>query len=162
MLEQRNVPFTTAFNAGSLAVTATVANEGLAVTVNGGGSVLVNGTATAFLAANVTSLEVRGEATGANNINLSEVTEAGFAALASVSVVGGTGNDTIVGSEFADTVSRGFLALFRTASQSARLRGLQSISTSMGFRDAQASRTCYEHLNSDLRLPPLNRVSYFD
>ena len=112
MLEQRIVPFTTNFSAGALTVTASLANEGLAVSVNGGGNVVVastvNGTstptATAFLAANVTALVVRGEATGANNINLSGVTEARFAALTSVLIVAGTGADVIVGSEFADTI----------------------------------------------------------
>lgn len=112
VLEQRIVPFTTNFSAGALTVTASIANEGLAVSVNGGGNVVVtstvNGTATptatAFLAANVTALEVRGAATGTNNINLAGVTEAGFAVLASVLVVAGTGSDTVVGSEFADTI----------------------------------------------------------
>jgi Ca2+-binding RTX toxin-like protein len=112
LLEQRIVPFTTNVNAGALTVTASLANEGLAISVNGSGNVVVtstvNGTATptatAVLAANVSSLVVRGEATGANNINLSGVTEAGFTALTSVLVVAGTGADTITGSEFADTI----------------------------------------------------------
>lgn len=110
LLEQRIVPFTGSFNevTRALTVTASLANEGLAVSVVGGnvtvnGSVMVNGAAT-VAAANVTSLEVRGAATGANNINLSGVTEDRFAALASVKIVAGTGADVIVGSEFADTI----------------------------------------------------------
>ncbi len=108
ILEQRIVPFIGVFNAGTLTVTASLANEGLAVSVVGGnvavnGNVMVNGAATVAAAA-VTSLEVRGAATGTNNINLAGVTEAGFAALASVLVVAGTGSDTIVGSEFGDTI----------------------------------------------------------
>ena len=102
VLERRIVPALTQFAAGALTVTAQAANEALMVSVTSG-NVSVNGAATAFAAADVTALIVQGN-DGANNINLAGVTEADFTTLNDVSVIGGKGNDTIVGSEFADSI----------------------------------------------------------
>ncbi len=120
LLEQRIVPFTTSSSMGmvvntvELTVTANSANEGLAVSVNGTGFVVVNGTPTAFLAKDVIKLVVRGDApgaittTGANRIDLSLVTDTNvvgdFDLLSEVSIIGGRGNDVIVGSGLEDTI----------------------------------------------------------
>lgn len=107
MLEQRIVPFTTTFADGVLTITATTAAEAITVTAMAG-NVAVNGlpatTPTQTPAADVESLIVQG-GTGANRINLSGVTEAVFGSLLTVSVVGGAGNDTILGSEVGDTIT---------------------------------------------------------
>ncbi|MFM9966368.1 MAG: beta strand repeat-containing protein [Planctomycetaceae bacterium] len=102
MLEQRIVPVTTTFASGTLTITATSAAEMITVTASAG-NVVVNGMATATPAANVDSLIVQG-GTGANRINLSGVTEAAFLELDLVSIVGGAGNDTIIGSGIGDTI----------------------------------------------------------
>lgn len=107
MLEQRIVPFTATFADGVLTITATAAAEAITVTAIAG-NVAVNSmaatTPTQTPAADVESLIIQG-GTGANRINLSGVTEAVFESLLTVSVVGGAGNDTIVGSEVGDTIT---------------------------------------------------------
>lgn len=109
-LEQRIVPTLTAnFNAmnGTLTVTATAA-ESIAVTdVSGNvavnGNVAFGGTGTTTASAAVAKLVIQG-GTGANNINLSGVTDTVFTLLSEVSIVGGQGNDVIVGSGVEDTI----------------------------------------------------------
>ena len=112
LLERRIVPTLTAhFDAGTLTVTATAA-EPIIVT-NVGGNVAVNanvafdGVGTMTAAADVAKLMIQG-GTGANNINLSGVTDTAlvgdFDLLSEVSIVGGQGNDVIVGSGVEDTI----------------------------------------------------------
>ena len=98
----------TTFEAGQLAVTADAADP-IAIGVNGDGELLVNNdndpTGTGpILAIDVASIDVQGGA-GDNNIDLSAVTQSDFTALTGVTISGGTGQDNIIGSEFADVVN---------------------------------------------------------
>lgn len=108
-LECRIVPtLTTTFEDGTLTVTAT-ASDSITVTEDDG-IVFVNGDDTdAVPAEDVVSLIIQG-GTGANRIDLSGVTDpnededSDFTALVEVMIVGGSGNDTIVGSGFGDVI----------------------------------------------------------
>jgi Ca2+-binding RTX toxin-like protein len=96
-----------AFAMGELSITATAA-DAITVTVDAG-NVKVNGGdpgGGTVAAAQVTSIVVTG-GPGANDINLAAVNGAAFTTLASVSVNGGDGNDTINGSQLADLLTGG-------------------------------------------------------
>lgn len=102
LLEQRIVPATIQFIDGTLTITAESA-ESVAVAVNES-NVAVNGSATKIAAADVAALVLNGDS-GANKLDLSGVHEADFTILSDVQIVGGTGNDVIVGSDFHDSIT---------------------------------------------------------
>lgn len=102
LLEQRIVPATINFSDGILTITAGAA-ESVAVTVSNS-NVAVNGGETDFAAENVTALVLNGDA-GANKLDLAGVLERDFTILSDVQIVGGAGGDTLIGSEFADTIT---------------------------------------------------------
>src|SRR5439155_26186391 len=95
---------TSAFSAGVLSITAT--NSDPVAVGAASGFVTVNGMPLAVTASSVTSLNVRG-GSGNNAINLSGVTSPPFTSLSSVKVDGKSGNDTIVGSAFPETLQGG-------------------------------------------------------
>lgn len=110
MLERRIVPTLTShfdIPSSTLTITATAAESITVTAVSGNvavnGNVAFDGVGTSTAAADVAKLVIQG-GTGANNINLSGVTEAVFVLLSEVSITGGLGNDVIVGSEIADTI----------------------------------------------------------
>ena len=108
MLERRIVPTLTAtIAAGTLTVTATAAESITVTSVNGNvainGNAAFDGLAPSTASGAVTKLIVQG-GTGANSINLAGVTEAAFTALSEVSIIGGQGSDTIMGSGLDDTI----------------------------------------------------------
>lgn len=103
--------------AASAAVDASVTGGKLTVTSNAGDAITITcdgtnvkvntlnpGAATACAA--ITEIEVTGDA-GANNINLTGVTDELFTGLTTVGVDGAGGNDTIAGSEIQDTLAGG-------------------------------------------------------
>jgi hypothetical protein len=104
----------------SAAVTSTVANGALTVTSNAGdaititavnGQVKVNGADPGTGAVNagaITSIRVTGDA-GANAIDLAGVTPTTYPGITgrNVTLNGGGGNDTIIGSEHADLINGG-------------------------------------------------------
>ena len=92
--------------AGALSVAST-AGDAIAITCDGG-NVKVNGSIPDGVVActAITEIDVTGDA-GANNIDLNGVTDELFTALTSVAVDGAGGNDTIAGSEIADTLAGG-------------------------------------------------------
>jgi VCBS repeat-containing protein len=106
-----NPETTVSFGGGALTI-STTGDDSLVVSTDGGGNVvvLVDGTPdTSFgtiAASSVTSLIVNG-GTGDNWIDLSGVTTADFTSLTSVSVDAGDGDDTVVGSQFNDSISGG-------------------------------------------------------
>jgi Ca2+-binding RTX toxin-like protein len=92
---------------GQLDITSNAADN-IAVTVSAG-LVKVNGAnpgGALVTPASVAGIAVVGSAS-ANNINLSAVSSTDFASLTTVSIDGGNGNDTIIGSQFADTITNG-------------------------------------------------------
>jgi Ca2+-binding RTX toxin-like protein len=103
---------TTAFNAGTGVLTVSSdAADVIAISANGSGEVEVNGDNDptglgAIAAADVTAIEVTG-GDGNNVIDLSAVQASDYTGLASVSIDGGAGGDTITGSEFADQINGG-------------------------------------------------------
>jgi Ca2+-binding RTX toxin-like protein len=94
------------FNGGVLTVNSNAADP-ITIT-SAGGLVKVNGGDPdgAVNSADVTSIDVSG-GPGANNINLAGVNGTDFTALASVTVDGGDGNDTINGTQLADELEGG-------------------------------------------------------
>ncbi len=94
------------FNGGVLTVNSN-ANDAITIT-SAGGLVKVNGGDPdgAVNSADVTSVDVSG-GPGANDINLAGVNGTDFTALASVTVDGGDGNDTVGGSQLADELEGG-------------------------------------------------------
>ncbi|MBI1314967.1 hypothetical protein GC176_27050 [bacterium] len=102
----------TSFDSGTgLLTVSSDASDAIAVAANGSGEVTVNGDNNptgggVINAADVTAIQVIG-GDGDNVIDLSVVSETDFTTLTSVSIDGGAGTDTIVGSAFADVIDGG-------------------------------------------------------
>ncbi|MBI1311454.1 hypothetical protein GC176_09115 [bacterium] len=90
---------------GILTVTAD-GSRAIDVDTDSLGEVLVNGTATGVDASDVTELDVIGDDQN-NLIDLSSVETTTFPSLTSVSVSGGNGRDSIIGSAFDDVINGG-------------------------------------------------------
>ncbi|MHC4875061.1 MAG: peptidylprolyl isomerase [Planctomycetota bacterium] len=100
----------TTFDAGVLTVTSD-ASDVISIAANGSGEVTVNGDNDPAMtgpisASAVTAIQVTG-GDGDNPIDLSGVTGTDFTSLTSVDIDGGSGADTITGSDFADTIDGG-------------------------------------------------------
>jgi uncharacterized repeat protein (TIGR01451 family) len=89
---------------------AITAGEAVSVGCSGGNVVVTidaTPTATAVPCNSVTSLSVSATGSFANRIDLHEVTSTDFTAIASVSIDGGAGEDTLIGSPLPDTIIGG-------------------------------------------------------
>ena len=100
--------------AGMLTVTSDADADAITLDVGGAGEVLVNGATVDdgmggdLLAADVTDLSIDG-GDGNDTIDLSAVLAADYSALVNIDVAGGLGEDSIVGSEFDETLDGGII-----------------------------------------------------
>lgn len=110
-MENRTVPsITSLLSHGALTISSN-GSDNMAVAANANGNVTLNGTQLTVSnapvsASSVTSLDVVG-GKGKNTIDLSGVTATSFTALTTVTIDGGAGNDSIIGSSLNDSISGG-------------------------------------------------------
>jgi Ca2+-binding RTX toxin-like protein len=98
---------TTLFDAGTGQLTVQGSSSADSITVSANaGFVTLNGVDTGVAVGDVQSLMVLG-GSGSDSIDLHEVTPAAFTSLTAVTIDGGNGHDSIVGSAFNDTIFGG-------------------------------------------------------